>query len=155
DFAYDILIYPKQLPAAIELVMQFPRQRFVLDHMAKPEIRSALLEPWAERISTLARSGNVYAKLSGLVTEADWGNWRAEDFRPYVEVVLEAFGPDRVMFGSDWPVCLLAGSYRQVKELISNYTRQFGEERQARIFAQNAIEFYKLKQSRNGSRTAQ
>lgn len=153
DFTYDILINRKQLPAAIELVMKFPQQRFVLDHIAKPEIRRATLEPWAEQITRLARSANVYAKLSGLVTEADWRKWRAEDFQPYLDVVLEAFGPDRVMFGSDWPVCLLAGSYRQVKDLISNYIRRLGEEKQARVFAQNAIEFYKLRHLHDGSRT--
>ena len=155
DFTYDILIYPKQLPAAIELVVQFPRQRFVVDHLAKPEIRGATLEPWAQRISTLARNANVYAKLSGLVTEADWRNWRADDFRPYLDVVFAAFGPDRLMFGSDWPVCLLAGSYCQVKDLISSYTSRFGEDRQARIFAGNAIRFYRLKHRGNGSRTTQ
>jgi L-fuconolactonase len=154
DFACDILIYPRQLPAAIELVAKYPKQRFVLDHMAKPPIRSAELTPWAELLSELARHPNVYCKLSGLVTEARWGDWRAEDFKPYLDVAIEAFGPDRLMFGSDWPVCLLAGSYRDVKNLIFSHTSMLSPEKQARIFGLNAMEFYQLKAPHHGSRTS-
>jgi L-fuconolactonase len=123
--------------------------------MAKPEIRKSNFEPWAERIYRLADSANVWAKLSGLITEAEWRKWRVEDFRPYLVVVLEAFGPDRLMFGSDWPVCLLAGSYRQVTSLVSHYTDGLAKEKQAAIFAGNAIDFYKLKDQDRGSRITQ
>lgn len=153
ELAYDILIYPKQLPAAIELVTRYPRQRFVLDHMAKPPIRHATLEPWSALIAELARAPNVYCKLSGFVTEADWQNWRLSDFRPYLDVVMEVFRADRVMFGSDWPVCLLAGSYRQIKQLLSGYTSALPREQQERIFGLNAVEFYRLKCGCHGPRT--
>ncbi len=114
-FAYDILIYPKQLPAAIELVSKFPGQRFVVDHLAKPDIRTKSISAWAAQIGSIARNPNVYCKLSGLVTEAEWRGWAPADFDAYLDVVFEAFGVDRLMFGSDWPVCLLAGSYEQVR----------------------------------------
>ncbi|MBV9341672.1 MAG: amidohydrolase family protein [Acidobacteria bacterium] len=151
EFTYDILIYPKQLPAATEMVSRFPGLRFALDHMAKPPIRSAVLEPWAALISPLARAPNVYCKLSGLVTEADWRSWKAEDVRPYLDIVMELFGPDRVMFGSDWPVCLLAGSYAEVKNLLFVYANTLPREKQERIFGLNAIEFYKLESKHYGS----
>jgi L-fucono-1,5-lactonase len=144
-FTYDILIYPKQLPAAINLVEQFPEQRFVIDHMAKPRIKAGELSSWASQMRIIAANPNVFCKLSGLVTEADWQNWRADDFRPYLDVVFEAFGTDRLMFGSDWPVCLLAGSYRKVKQLIADYTRSFTDAENEKIFGANAIHFYDLK----------
>lgn len=119
---YDILIYEHHLPAAIAFVDRHPNQVFVLDHIAKPRIREALLEPWAAHLRELARRENVYCKLSGMVTEADWKKWSIEDLRPYFDVVLDAFGPGRLMAGSDWPVCLLASGYRRwfdtVLELI-------------------------------------
>jgi len=148
NFTYDILIYPRHLPAAIEMVERLPQQRFVLDHIAKPMIRSGVLSPWSEQIRILAASPNVYCKLSGIVTEADWKNWRTTDFRRYLDVVFDAFGPDRLMFGSDWPVCLLAGTYADVKGLISNYIRTLPIEQQHNIFGRNAARFYKLKTSR-------
>jgi L-fuconolactonase len=114
DLAYDILIFPKQLPAAIELVNRFPEQRFALDHIAKPLIREKLLEPWRSQIHELAKATNVMCKVSGLVTEAKWDGWRADDFLPYLDAVEEAFGIERLMFGSDWPVCLLAAEYQDV-----------------------------------------
>jgi L-fuconolactonase len=144
-FTYDILIYPKQLPAAIKLVEQFPEQRFVIDHMAKPLIKTGELWPWASRMKTIAANPNVFCKLSGLVTEADWHNWQADDFRPYLDVVFEAFGTDRLMFGSDWPVCLLAGSYRKVKQLVADYVTNFTDTDKAKIFGASAIRFYNLK----------
>ena len=147
NFSYDILIYPKQLPAAIELVDGFPEQRFVIDHLAKPLIRTREIISWTQQIHTIAANLNVYCKLSGLITEADWGNWRADDFRPYLDVVFEAFGPERLMFGSDWPVCLLAGSYRQVKELIADYVHDLPVQQQHQVFGPNAISFYRLKTS--------
>jgi L-fuconolactonase len=149
-FTFDILIYPKQLPGAINLVSQLPEQRFVLDHLAKPEIKAHIIEPWAERIRTLAQAKNVYCKLSGMVTEADWKNWKPEEFTPYLDVVFEAFGPQRLMFGSDWPVCLLAASYSQVKQLIDSYVDAHAPQHKADIFGGNAMRFYGLKATTHG-----
>jgi L-fuconolactonase len=153
NFTYDILIYPKQLPAAIKLVERFPEQRFVLDHMAKPEIRNAKIESWAEHIRNLASHNNIYCKLSGMVTEADWKRWSHDQFAPYLDVVFDAFNPDRLMFGSDWPVCLLAAEYRQVKELVADYVRDFRVEQQQKIFGLNASRFYGLGSLQYGSST--
>lgn len=143
-FTYDILVYPQQLPAAIALAGQFPEQRFVIDHLAKPLIKAGEISPWAMQMKKIAAKPNVFCKLSGLVTEADWQHWRAEDFRPYFDVVFEAFGTSRLMFGSDWPVCLLAGTYRRVKDLVANYTRDFADSDKQKIFGSNAIDFYGL-----------
>jgi L-fuconolactonase len=121
SFTYDILIYPRQLPAAAELVRRFPRQPFVIDHLAKPSIKTGEMEPWKTLMRKVAESDNVFCKLSGMVTEASWTDWTPADFLPYLDVVFEAFGPRRLMFGSDWPVCRLAGSYAQVKQLIAGY----------------------------------
>jgi L-fuconolactonase len=144
DLTFDILIYPRQLLSAIELVQKFPDQKFVLDHLAKPLIRTHEIEPWAKQIRILASNRNVYCKLSGLVTEANWANWRAADFDPYLDVAFDAFGADRLLFGSDWPVCLLAASYRQVCEIIEQYITRFQIDSQAKIFGLNAIHFYGL-----------
>jgi L-fuconolactonase len=149
-FTYDILIYPKQLPAAIELVSKFPEQRFVIDHLAKPEIKTKSSEFWATHIRCIAENPNAYCKLSGLVTEADWKNWKPEDFTPYFDVVLDAFGPDRLMFGSDWPVCLLAATYEQANQIVEDYVRDFTVEQKENIFGGNAIRFYCLKEFANG-----
>ncbi|MBL9175960.1 MAG: amidohydrolase family protein [Verrucomicrobiales bacterium] len=116
---YDLLVYPRQLPAAIEVVRQFPEQPFVLDHIAKPLIRDGVVAPWCERIRELARFPNVCCKVSGMVTEADHRSWKPDQFLPYLDWVLEAFGPGRLMFGSDWPVCLLAATYPEVLELAT------------------------------------
>jgi L-fuconolactonase len=149
-FTYDILIYSKQLPAAIELVSRFPEQRFVVDHIAKPDIRSGHREPWATNIKAIARNGNVFCKLSGLVTEADWQHWKPADFAYYLDVVFEAFGAQRLMFGSDWPVCLVAASYQQVRELIEDYVSRCAPAERARIFGENAICFYGLSMANHG-----
>jgi L-fuconolactonase len=149
-FTYDILIYSKQLPAAIELVSRLPEQPFVLDHLAKPFIKSATLEPWSSRIKILAQNRNVLCKLSGLVTEADWNLWKPMDFAPYLDVVFDAFGPDRLMFGSDWPVCLLAASYAQVKRLIESYVDVHASQHKEKIFGANAIRFYGLRAVSHG-----
>src|SRR5216684_3145547 len=117
-FTYDILVYAKQLPAAIELVARLPEQHFAIDHLAKPEIKARKTAPWAAQMREIAQNKNVFCKVSGLVTEADWHKWKAEDFKPYLDVVLEAFGADRLMFLSDWTVCLMAASYCQVKPRI-------------------------------------
>jgi L-fuconolactonase len=142
-FAYDLLIYPRQLPAAIELVRRLPNQRFVLDHLAKPQVREGLLQPWKTQISELARYPNVHCKLSGLVTEADPKNWKPTDFVPYLETVLEAFGPDRLLFGSDWPVCLLAGSYAEVHQLVHDFLKtRLAPDQLDAVFGLNCSRFY-------------
>jgi L-fuconolactonase len=145
DFTYDILIYPKQLPAAIDLAARLPEQRFVVDHVAKPEINSGKTAPWAAQVRELAQNKNVFCKLSGLVTEADWKHWNPDDFKPYLDVVFDAFGVERLMFGSDWPVCLLAATYGQVKQLIENYVTCYSEADKDKIFGGNAARFYGLK----------
>ena len=139
---YDLLIFPKQLPAAIELVRRFPEQPFVLDHLAKPFIRDGVLSPWREQIHTLAAAPNVCCKISGLVTEAHWQHWRAADFRPYLDVVFAAFGPERLLFGSDWPVSLLAATYEQSFGLVNDYLAQFPTATRDQILGGNAAKFY-------------
>ena len=142
DLTYDILIYPRQLPAAIELVSRFPDQPFVLDHIAKPFIRDGVRQPWSDQVRELARHGNVLCKVSGMVTEADHRAWKADDFRPYLDVVFEAFGPGRLMFGSDWPVCLLAGSYEQVEGLARDHVRHLGPADSTAFWGGNCERFY-------------
>ncbi len=149
-FTYDILIYPRQLPAAIELVARLPEQRFVVDHLAKPEIKSRKIAPWAAQMKEIAQNQNVFCKLSGLVTEADWKHWKAGDFKPYFDAVFDAFGADRLMFGSDWPVCLLAATYRQVKQLIEEFVKGFSQSDKEKIFGGNAAHFYGLKTAQHG-----
>ncbi|MEQ2008590.1 MAG: amidohydrolase family protein [Limisphaerales bacterium] len=145
NLAYDFLLFPKQLPAAIQLVANFPEQRFVLDHIAKPPIAAGSLSPWREQLRELAQAPNVWCKVSGIVTEARWDGWRAEDFRPYLDVVFAAFGVERLMFGTDWPVCTLAGSYEQVHTLVNDYTRGLTVEAREKFFGGNAAEFYRLR----------
>jgi L-fuconolactonase len=144
-FTYDILIYPKQLPAAIELAEKFPEQTFVLDHIAKPLIKTKEITAWANKIRRLATAPNVWCKLSGLITEADWKQWKADDFKPYLDIVFETFGCDRLMFGSDWPVCLLAGTYHQVEQLVADYVGDRPDAEKEKLFGGNAIQFYGLK----------
>ena len=139
---YDILIYPRQLPAAIELVGKLPGQKFVVDHLAKPEIKAKKLEPWAALIGRIAAHPNVYCKLSGIVTEADWKDWRTAEFEPYLDVVFGTFGPQRLMFGSDWPVCLVAGSYSRVKRIVESYVDRHLPGAKSAIFGENAKRFY-------------
>ncbi|MEV0389149.1 amidohydrolase family protein [Nonomuraea sp. NPDC050643] len=142
--AYDLLTLPHQLPAAVETVAALPGLTFVLDHLSKPPIASGELEPWRGRILELAAYPNVYCKLSGMVTEADWKGWRVADLRPYAEVVLEAFGPERVMFGSDWPVCLLAAEYEQVTGAADELCAGLSEGERADVFAGTARRAYRL-----------
>jgi L-fuconolactonase len=149
-FTYDILIYPRQLPAAIDLVKRLPEQRFVIDHMAKPEVKSAKTSAWAAQMREIAQYKNVFCKVSGLVTEADWKHWKADDFKPYFDVVFGAFGAGRLMFGSDWPVCLLAATYSQVKQLIDNYVSGLPRSDKDKIFGGNAARFYGLKMAQHG-----
>jgi L-fuconolactonase len=141
---YDILVYPPQLPAALSLVKALPDQAFVVDHMAKPRIADGVVEPWATQMRELARHPNVWCKISGLVTEADWGAWTPYDFAPYLEVVIDAFGPGRLMFGSDWPVCLVAAEYDQVVALVDDFLRPLPGRARAGVLGGNAAAFYGL-----------
>jgi L-fuconolactonase len=142
---YDLLVRARELPAAIDAAVALPELRFVLDHAAKPAIVSHVREPWSKLIRHLAGLANVSCKLSGLVTEADWATWQPDELRPYVETVLEAFGPSRLMFGSDWPVCLLAASYERVVDTATELTAELAVTEQARVFGGTAIETYGLR----------
>ncbi len=144
DLVYDILIFPHQLPATIELVQRFPDQVFILDHIAKPYIKDKQISPWQSDIKTLASFENVSCKLSGMVTEADWHNWTTEDFRPYMEVVLEAFGAERLTIGSDWPVCTLAGQYGSVVSIAADFIAQLSDNEQKAIWERNPERIYGL-----------
>jgi L-fucono-1,5-lactonase len=141
---YDILIYPRQLPAAAELVRRFPRQRFVLDHLAKPDIRKGELSPWRELVRDLAGSSNVACKLSGLVTEASWSDWKPQDLWPYLDVVFECFRAERLMIGSDWPVCTLAGDYGRVVGVVKDYLARRSEGEQRAVLGATAARVYGL-----------
>jgi L-fuconolactonase len=143
DFVYDILILPRHLPVAAELVARFPKQRFVLDHLAKPNIREGEIKQWEQDLRRLAQSPNLFCKASGLVTEADWSCWKPADLRPYLDVALDAFGPRRLLFGSDWPVCLVAAGYHEVvnvvADLLSSAHRRW-------VFGENAVRVYGLQE---------
>ena len=146
DFAlaYDVLVYPRQLRAAVKFVSQFPEQRFVLDHIAKPLIAQAALEPWNTDIRTLAQLSNVWCKVSGMVTEGRWTEWRPQDFHPYLDVVFEAFGPERIMIGSDWPVCNVAGGYDSTMRIVTCYTAQLPAAQQEAVLGTNCAKVYRL-----------
>ncbi len=142
--AYDILIFDRHLPQTIRFVDRHPNQVFILDHVAKPRIRDGMFSPWRDNISNLAKRENVFCKISGMVTEADWTRWSEEDLRPYFDAVLEAFTPQRLMFGSDWPVCLLACGYRQWCEVASRAIGRLSAAEQAEIFGGAAVRAYRL-----------
>jgi L-fuconolactonase len=144
DLAYDLLIYTKHLPLAAEFVKRFPRQRFVLDHLAKPPIRSRAIDLWARGMRELASFPNLHAKVSGLVTEANWQGWKPEDLRPYLDVAFESFGAKRLMIGSDWPVCTVAASYAQVVNLVKDYLSSYTAEDREAVFGGNAANFWRL-----------
>jgi L-fuconolactonase len=144
DLAYDILIYTKHLPVAAEFVERFPRQRFVLDHLAKPPIRSGKMGSWAEGIKRLAEFPNVFCKLSGLVTEADWQHWEPDQIVPFLDVAFESFGPDRLMVGSDWPVCLVAASYARALQVVNTYLLGQKSECRDAVLGGNAQRFWRL-----------
>ena len=141
---YEILIFERHLPQTIRFVDEHPEQVFVLDHIAKPLIRDAVMEPWASKMRELAKRENVWCKVSGMVTEADWKMWTPEKLRPYFDVTVEAFGPSRLMTGSDWPVCLVASGYAQWWQVLRDYFAPFSAAEQAQIFGQTAIEVYSL-----------
>jgi L-fuconolactonase len=142
--AYDLLLRREQLPAAAELAGRFPRQRFVLDHLAKPDIRSREIAVWERDLRRLADCPNVSAKLSGLVTEADWRQWSADDVGPYLAVAFDCFGVDRLMIGSDWPVCLLASDYARAMRVVTDYVSTLSELDRDRVLGGNARRFWNL-----------
>ncbi len=144
NFTYDILIYTDQLPYINKLVAQYPEQKFVIDHLAKPDIKEKSIDEWKTDICAVAKHENVHCKISGLVTEADWIHWEQHDFVPYLDTIVEAFGTNRIMFGSDWPVCLVAATYKNVVEVAENYFFSFSASEQDKFFRANAIQFYNL-----------
>ena len=141
---YDILIYPRHLPAAAELVARFGRQRFVLDHLAKPDIRRREIREWERGIRELAKFPLVYCKLSGLVTEADWSHWTTDDVRPYLDVAFDCFGPDRLLAGSDWPVCTLASDYARTIALVDDYMASRPAAERDAVMGGNAARLWRL-----------
>ena len=144
-FTYDILIFPDQLGYTREFTAAFPDQPFVIDHIAKPYIKEKrLTSEWKAAIKAVAAHENVWCKISGMVTEADWKQWRPEELHPYIDTVVDAFGTDRIMYGSDWPVCLVASSYGQWYQLLKDYFAGFSAAEQAAVFGGNATRFYKL-----------
>ena len=145
NLTYDILIFPKHLTNTIEFVKQFSEQQiFVVDHIAKPLIKDDIVSPWKEDIAALATFPNVYCKVSGMVTEADWNTWKPENIQPYLDIVFEAFGPERILIGSDWPVCLVAGKYSEVMQVVIDYISIFTEKEQALMLGGNAVKAYRI-----------
>jgi L-fuconolactonase len=142
--SYDILIYPRHLPAACAFADRNPELRLVVDHLAKPFIKAGEMEPWERDFRALARRPHVHLKASGLVTEADWASWTPDQLRRYLDVAFDAFGPERIMFGSDFPVCLLAATYRQVKDVVDGQVAALSAAERARVMADNAVAFYRL-----------
>lgn len=143
-FTYDILIYADQLPYVLEMVKQFPSQPFVIDHLAKPNIRAQQKDNWKFYMKALGACSNVHCKVSGMVTEADWYGWKESDFHPYLDAVVDAFGADRLMFGSDWPVCLIAADYARMLEITDNYFSRFNASDRSKFYGENACRFYGL-----------
>jgi L-fuconolactonase len=141
---YDILIFERHLPQTITFVDRHPTQVFVLDHVAKPRVKEGALSPWREHMQELAKRPNVFCKLSGMVTEADWQSWSPDGLRPYFDVVLEAFGPQRLMFGSDWPVCLLAAEYSEWLHVVAEQIEHLSSNEQEWIWSRSAAEAYTL-----------
>jgi L-fuconolactonase len=142
--AYDLLIFPRHLAVAAKLVKEFPEQMFVLDHIAKPQIAQGLLEPWGRDIRELAKFANVSCKLSGMVTEACWKSWKKEDFRPYLDTVLEAFGEQRLMIGSDWPVSTVSGDYAAAMGIVIEYIERLTSDERAAILGGNSARIYRI-----------
>jgi L-fuconolactonase len=143
-YTYDILIFEKHLPNTIKFIEALPNQSFVIDHIAKPLIKDLILEDWAKNIKKVAAFENVHCKISAMTTEADWQNWKKEDFTKYLDVVLEAFGTNRIMYGSDWPVCQLAATYEAQFGIVKDYFSSFSQNEQDNFFGGNAIKFYRI-----------
>ena len=144
NFTYDILVLSDQLQFIPKFVSKFPNQRFVLDHMGKPLIKSGHISRWKKHMEAIAQRENVYCKISGLLTEANLKEWKKEDFTPYLDVVVEAFGTKRIMYGSDWPVCLAGGNYEQALGVVASYFGSFSDDEQELFFRKNAIDFYRI-----------
>jgi L-fuconolactonase len=143
-FTYDLLIKPHQLKSAIRFVQKFPNQMFVVDHLAKPFIKDKVIDEWKKDMQHLAQYENVSCKISAMVTEADWKNWKVADFKPFIDCIIEFFGTDRVMFGSDWPVCLVAATYDQVCEIVEKNTSHLSANEKKLLWGVNAAKFYDL-----------
>lgn len=144
DFTYDLLVYHHQLDEAVAFVKQLGNNAIVVDHIAKPAIKAGDITNWKHHMKALASFENVYCKISGMVTEADWKNWKQDDFTPYLDVVFEIFGADRIMYGSDWPVCLVAASYEQQLGIVRQYLSSFSEAEKRQVMGENAKTFYNL-----------
>ena len=144
NYTYDVLIYHNQLRPAVEFVSKFPDQKLIIDHCAKPDIRHKKIDEWKVLMKEIAQQPQIYCKLSGLFTEAAWKTWSAAEFYPYLDVVFEAFGTDRLVFGSDWPVMLVSGIYAQWKSLLEKYMENFEAEEREKVFGLNAEAFYNL-----------
>ena len=144
NLTYDILVFPTQLKAAIELVNKFPNQKFIIDHLAKPYIQDGKIEEWKADMYQLAQAENVYCKVSGMVTEANLKDWKASEFKPYLDVVFETFGVDRILYGSDWPVCLLAAEYQLQLNIVEEYISEFSKEEKGKVMGLNALSFYNI-----------
>ncbi|MFK5972390.1 MAG: amidohydrolase family protein [Flavobacteriaceae bacterium] len=143
-YVYDILIFPHQLGAVLEFVKKFPHQKFIIDHMAKPYVKDGFYDGWAILMAEIAKSENVFCKLSGMITEADYNSWTPAQIIPYMDLVMQTFGPKRILFGSDWPVCLVAGNYTEVKALVTDFIAGLNLAEQAAIMGENAMQFYTL-----------
>lgn len=146
--SYDLLLRPEHIEPATRLVDMYPNQRFVIDHIGKPDIAGGALSPWRERMMEIARRQNVYCKLSGMVTEAEWGRWKERDFERYMEICLEAFGAERLMIGSDWPVCTLSGSYQAVMGVVRKYSERLSEAERSAILGETCARFYGLREEK-------
>ena len=144
DLSYDILVFPDQLGYTSQFVKNISGVRFVIDHIAKPDIKNQNIDKWEHSMRQVAQHENAWCKISGMVTEADWQNWQYEDFVPYLDIVFEVFGANRVMFGSDWPVCNVAGGYDKMISIVEQYTAELSADEHSRFWGLNAIEFYKL-----------
>jgi L-fuconolactonase len=144
NYTYDILIYPDQLAYAKAFVSSFPNQQFIIDHLAKPYIRDKKIEQWKKDISVLGQYENVYCKVSGMVTEADWKNWKMDDFKECLDTIVKTFGMKRLVYGSDWPVCLVAATYEKMLGIVKNYFSSFSADEKKQFFGENARIFYHL-----------
>ena len=151
DLTYDLLLFPKHLPVAAKLVSEFPDQPFVLDHIAKPAMREGLISPWREDLQKLAEFPNVFCKLSGLVTEAEWKRWQPQEFHRYLDVVVAAFGTERLMIGSDWPVCTLSGDYADTMRVVTEYVSRFDPAIRTAILGGNCARFYGIRKTQEHS----
>ena len=138
----DLLIHPPDISAAIAMASRYPEQRFVVDHIAKPAIKEGRISPWSRDIEDLAELDNVWCKLSGMVFEADWRRWAHDDFTPYLDIVFDAFGTDRLMIGSNWPVCLVAGEYKPVMKIVIDYMERLPSEAAEKILGETCAKFY-------------